>query len=320
MTMQTHTFKVENFDDVWGKLGEPALVEKTFIELLPKASNLAMNALTDKEKLEYKSIHLQMLSQLALAQAILKKFDEAHATLDQAQAELTPEHNLAKVRILCERGRAFQQAGDIEKARIYFERSYELSAECGFDKETINVAHMIAIAAKTLADKIAWNQKALDLALSTENAAAQVWRGPIWNNLGANYLEDQQYEKSLHAFEQALAEFEKAPLQRMSTRFAKFRIAQCLRSLGKFDQALTMLQDQLAEFDKVVASGKLDMPVDVFRLTRGWVFEELIEIYHVAIKGYAKLAYDDFTSNQALITMDPLLPAKLERLRKIKES
>lgn len=309
MEMQSKNFKLENFDDVWGQLGDPVLVEKKFIEFLPQA-----------QELENKSIYLQLMSQLALAQAVLKKFDQAHATLDQAQAELTSEHDLARVRVLCERGRTFQQAGDFEKARVYFERSYELSLTCKFDKETINAAHMIAIVAKDSADKIAWNQRALDIALTTEQNSAQNWRGPILNNLGANYLAEKQYEKALDTFKQALVEFEKTPNYGYNIRFAKFRIAQVYRLIGRYDQALAMLQEQLAQYDVIMKSGKIDMSVDMFKLMRGWLYEELIEIYHVALKGYAQLAYEDFTSSEVFKTMDPTMPARLERLKKIKNS
>ena len=97
MTFQPNVdVKLENFNDLWS-LGYPAVVEKKFHGLLPQA-----------ESLKDKSIYLQILSQIALAQALQKKFDDAHKTLDDAQALLTPEYNLAQTRIFLERGRAFR--------------------------------------------------------------------------------------------------------------------------------------------------------------------------------------------------------------------
>jgi len=52
--------KLENFDDLF--VGHPLEIEKNLRELLPQA-----------KALENKSIYLQMLSQVALAQAMQKK-------------------------------------------------------------------------------------------------------------------------------------------------------------------------------------------------------------------------------------------------------
>ena len=296
---------------MWGQLGDPALVEKRFLELLLQA-----------QQLKNKSIYLQMLSQLALAQAVQKKFDAAHATLDTAEKLLTLEYDLAKVRILCERGRAFQQAGDLVQARIYFEQSYELSDQCKFDKQTINAAHMIAIVAPTTAEKIVWNRKALDLAMNSDDVSAQSWQAPLLNNLGANYLEDQQLEKALDAFQQALIAFEKTPEQQGNIRFAQFRVAQVLRMLCRLDEALVIQQVQLKEYETITARGKFDMPEEIFILMRGFVYEELTEIYiaknePVEASKYAQFALADL-DNQMFIITDPTSTQRLERLKQIK--
>ena len=306
MAMQTnqmnHDIKLENFDDFWGKFGNPALVEKKFVELLPQA-----------QQLENKSIYLQMLSQLALAQALMKKYDLAHATLDEAQAQLTPEHNLARVRIFLERGRVFQQAGELAQARTYFEKSFELSKTCKFDVQTVNAAHMIAVLAETLDQKIAWNQKAIDLATNSQDLECRRWLASIWNNLGSNYLEAKQFDKALHAFEKTL-EYRMLEQYAPNIRFAKFRVAQLLRILGHLDKALMMQQQLLLEHDAIAKTEKLDMQPDMFILTRGWVYEEFIELYYAAIKGYAKLAYEDLASNEKFARTEK---ARIERLSKI---
>ena len=305
-------YNLEHFDDVWGKLGDPTLVEQRFLELLPQAYQF-----------KNKSIYLQMLSQLALAQAVQKKFDVAHATLDIAEKLLTPEYNLAKVRILCERGRTFQQAGDLVQARIYFEQSYELSDQCKFDKQTINAAHMIAIVAPTTEEKIAWNNKALELAMNSNDAGAQNWQAPLLNNLGANYLENKQLEKSLDAFEQALIAFKKSPEQQANILFARFRVAQVLRMLSRLDEALAMQLQQLKEYETITASGKFDIPKEMFVLMRGFVYEELAENYVAKkeldiAKKYAQLALADL-DNQMFAIMDPTSGQRLERLKQIKD-
>ena len=307
--MQTHQInhgiKLENFDDFWGAIGNPALVEKKFVELLPQA-----------QQLENKSVYLQMLSQLALAQALMKKFELAHATLDEAQAQLTPDFNLARVRIFLERGRVFQQAGDGVQARIYFEKSFELSQKNKFDAQTVNAAHMIAIIAEKLDEKIEWNKKAIDIATNGQDLEARRWLGSVWNNLGSNYIDAKQFDKALEAFEKTL-EYRLQEKHAPNIRFAKFRIGQMLRLLGHLDKALMIQQELLLEHESIVKSGKLDMQPDMFILTRGWVYEEFIELYHCAIKGYAKLAYEDLAGNEKFAATEQ---ARIERLRKILNS
>jgi len=302
-------FDLEHFDDIWGKLSDPKLVEKRFLELLPQA-----------QQLPNKSTYLQLLSQIALAQACLKKFDCAHTTLDDAEKLLTPEYDLARVRILCERGRVFQQAGDIKQAKIYFEKSYALSVKCGFDTQTINVAHMIAIVADTAAEKIAWNQKALDLAMRGADSHAQRWAGPILNNLGSNYVEIHKYQEALTVFSAALVEFEKYPECAAQVRFARFRIAQVLRMLGRLDEALSLLHQQVEEYDDLMKNGKIDMPSEMFALMRGWLYEELSVVYSMRneiamAQKYAKLALGDLEDNATFIITNPDALQRIQDMR-----
>lgn len=295
--------KLENFDDYWG-LGEPVLVEKKFLELLPEA-----------QVLENKSIYLQLLSQVALTQALQKKFDEAHATLDRAEALCSPEYKLAQARILLERGRVFQQAGNISEAKKYFEKSFEVSKENNFDYHTINAAHMIAIVADATQDKIAWNQQALDMALKTSDTRASLWLGSLYNNLGQNYLEEKQFEKALSAFKQALEQREKEGYV-PNIRFAKWAVARALRSLERLDEALSIQLALVKEYDIVAQSGNYDMPTEMFTLTRGWVYEELAEIYQAKAEFFAALAYKELADNVMFTTLEQ---KRLERIKEIKK-
>ncbi len=70
---------------------------------------------------------------------------------------LTPEYDLARVRILLERGRVFQQSENISQASSYFQQAFELGTKHGFEYQAINAAHMIAIVVDNVEDKITWN-------------------------------------------------------------------------------------------------------------------------------------------------------------------
>lgn len=99
-------------DTIWA-IGDPVAVEQGFNKFLET-----------KDVVQDMSLYLQALSQLALTQALQKKFDAAHATLDKAEKLLTYDYKIASARILLERGRVFQQSGNIGQARNYFERAY----------------------------------------------------------------------------------------------------------------------------------------------------------------------------------------------------
>lgn len=292
--------KLENFDELWG-LGDPVVVEEKLRELLPQA-----------ESLKDKSLYIQILSQIALAQALQQKIDDAHKTLDEAEMLLTPEYELAKVRILLERGRVFQQAGKVPEALDFFKKSFELSEKNKFDYYTINAAHMIAIVVDKTEEKIKWNQLAIHMSEKTKDKKAALWLGPLYNNLGRNYHEEKQYKKALVAFKKAL-EYRRKEKYAPNIRVAKWSIGQILRLLNRLDEALKIQQALLKEYDAIEKTGNFDMPLEMFKLTRGWVYEELAEIYNDKSKLFAHLAYEDLSNNEMFRKVEP------ERLERLKE-
>lgn len=296
--------KLESFDDLWA-LGDPIVIEKSFHELLPQA-----------KKLQDPSIYLQILSQIALTQALQKKFDEAHETLNDAERFLSSDQDLARVRILLERGRVFQQADDIIKAKLSFIESYELSAKNQFDYHTINAAHMIAIVEDKVEDKIRWNQLALKLAQTTKEQRASLWLGSLYNNLGQNHLEARNFEEALVTFQEALIIREKeayAP----NIRVAKWAIARALRFLDRLKEAEAILFLLLEEYDALSDIGHLDLPVEMFKLLRGYVYEELAELSQTKSQDYAKLAYDDLYEDGMFRKTEV---NRLERLKQMQQT
>jgi len=294
---------LENFDDVWG-LGNPVDVEKKFSELLFEA-----------QKLENKSVYLQILSQIALAQAIQQKFDEAHKTLNLAQSQLNSGYIIAHARILLERGRVFHQAQNVGAAKKYFMQSFELSEKNNLDYHTINAAHMIAIVEDEIDNKIFWNLRALELAEKTEDKRAQSWLGSIYNNLGQNFINKKEYRQALAVFKKALEYREKegyAP----NIRVAKWNIGKILRLLEQIDDALEIQNKLLNEYNEIVINKKYDLSIDMFELIRGWVYEELAELYNAKAQFFAKAAYADLSNNEMFKNTSP---ERLSRLKRIQE-
>lgn len=284
------------FDDLF--VGHPAEIERNLNDLLPHAASR-----------DDKSIHLQILSQIALAQAMQGRFDDAHRTLDAADAGLGPGLDLARVRILLERGRVLHQSDHTAAALPLFVQSYELSRSRAFDFHTINAAHMAAIVASTVGEKIHWNRTALRLAEETPDPRARAWLGALYNNLAQNYIEAKRFPEALAAFQQCRHHGE-ARGDAIVVRGAKWGIGRALRSLDRLDEALALQLAVLREYGEVAAGG--DLPAELVAVGRGVVHEELAELYLTRARHYAALAHQDLAANPWFRKLEP---ARLERMK-----
>ncbi len=293
--------KLENFDELF--VGDPAQIEKNLKELLPQAFAL-----------ENKSIYIQIMSQIALAQAMQKKFDAAHETLNAAEKFLTSQDHLARVRILLERGRVWMQAGNNEAALPLFKQSFDLSAAHHFDYHTCNAAHMIAIVAVTPEEKIAWNLHAIELAEKSKIRRAQAWVGSLYNNLGQAYIEARQYEKALTTLQQA-QKFREMEGYLPNVRVAKWAVARALRLLNRSNEALDILLALDNEYDSMMKRNELDMPKEVLDTARGLVCEELAEIYSTKAEFFAETAYKNLSKDEWFKKLEI---SRLERLNQLR--
>lgn len=301
MNINNNSFKLEDFDQLF--TGNPVDIERNLSALLPEAEQRAD-----------KSIYLQILSQIALAQAMQQKFDIAHQTLDEAERLLEPHYQLAKIRLLLERGRVCHQSDKLDQALSFFIQSYDLSKlSPEFDFHTVNASHMVAIVKKHTEDKIEWNKRAINLAEQTKDERCYAWLGPIYNNLAQNYIEAEKYLEALQSFEKCKAHAEERGDQ-IVIRGALWGMGRALRGLNKLDQALDIQNDVLKEYEKISEQGLL--PMELIYVGRGLVYEELAEIYFAKRSGeqsqkYARLAYEDLSKDA---WMKKLYPKRIQRL------
>ena len=78
---------------------------------------------------------------------------------------------------------------------------------------------------------IAWTERGLELA-ETEPAAAY-WAGPLLNNLGWHYYEEEDYESALATFERALEVRLRDPDNPAAIELAKDAVAEARQALGR---------------------------------------------------------------------------------------
>jgi tetratricopeptide (TPR) repeat protein len=272
-----------DFDTLWN-YDDPAATEALFRALLPRA-----------EQGDDRSYHAQLLTQIARAQGLQRKFIDAHATLDTAQALLAPELSAARIRYQLERGRVFNSSQQVEQARPLFQEAWEHAQAEQQDFYAIDAAHMLAIVAPA-EQQLAWNLRALALAEQSPQPRARTWLGSLYNNIGWAYHKAGRYEQALDMFQKALHEREAAG-RATQIRIARWCVARGQRSIGQFEAALATQRELLAELE---LAGEKD----------GYVFEELAENLLAlkqpnAAQAYFALAYAELSQDAWLAENEP---------------
>jgi tetratricopeptide (TPR) repeat protein len=246
------------------------------------------------------SFRVEVLTQIARTEGLQRRFAEANATLDEAEA-LDPAPR-GRIRIALERGRVRRSSGDPDAARPLFDAAWELAVRGGEDGLAVDAAHMLALVADP-AGAIAWNERALALAESCTDPDARRWVGTLANNLGWAHHDRGEPDAALTWFERAL-EARRAEGDGGRERIARWSVARCLRTLGRADEALTRQRELAVELD---AAGETD----------GFVFEELGEC--LLALGRVEEARPWLTLAHLELSRDPWLvesePERLERLR-----
>jgi tetratricopeptide (TPR) repeat protein len=290
--MPTRSSDLVDFDAQWD-FDDPAATEKKFRELLPAAVDSGNE-----------SYHLQLLTQIARTLALQRRFDDAHATLDEVESRLTPDLSLVRVRYLLERGRTLNSSKRKDEARPLFLEAWDLAKSIGEDGYAVDAAHMMGII-EPAEEALEWNRQAVALAESSTNERARRWRGSLYNNIGWTVFGQENYEEALGWFEKALVarQEEEKP---GDVRIAKWCIAKTLRVLGRVEEALKMQQALLREHE---AEGGRD----------GYVYEELAEC-HLALdqpgksREYFALAWEELSEDAWLVDTEPERIARLKEL------
>lgn len=284
--MTTTADDADDFDRLWD-YNHPAESEQCFQALLPQITEPSRRA--------------ELLTQIARAQGLQRRFEAAHATLDEVEPMLTSDHARPTIRYLLERGRVFNSSRQPEQASPLFRRAWEHACAAGQDFYAIDAAHMLAIS-EPPEHHLGWNLSALRLAEATSDPRARGWRGSLYNNIGWTYHDQGRYAEALECFEKALLCRQEASDQ-PTIRIARWCVARCLRSLGRVAEALAILRELEAEHE-------------VISEPDGYVYEELAECLALnqdpAAQVYFALAYAQLSADPWLVEAEP---ARLERLK-----
>ncbi len=284
------TTKLPDFDSFWN-YSAPDATEIKFRELLPQFP-------------ENELARLELLTQIARAQGLQRKFEEAHQTLNVVEQELEENPSRARVRYLLERGRVFNSSRHEDAARPFFEQALEMAKALGEDFYAVDAIHMLAIVADP-ASSLTLNLSAIQLAESSREERARNWLGSLYNNVGWTYHEMGKYESALEMFEKAES-FRRAKGGVSEIRIAVWCVARGLRSLNRIEEALSKQLILHAEFE---SAGETD----------GFVFEEIGECLLALKRGddakpYFAKAYEVLSKDEWLAESEPIRIVRLKQL------
>lgn len=281
-----------SLDDLWD-FGDPAASEARF-----------RAAVAEARAGEGPAPLAEALTQLGRSQGLQRRFDEARATLAQAEDAVAPGDERSRVRLLLERGRVANSARAGDRGRADFVAAWELALSAREDALAVDAAHMLGIVEPPV-EAAAWNERALGLARESPDPAAQRWIASIANNMGWAAHDAGELDAALDLFQLALAErLRQGDVARI--RIARWCVARCLRSLGRVEEALGMQRALLAELDAAAA-------------TDGYVPEEIGECLLELGRGaearpYFALAYAQLSADAWLRDSEPDRLARLAAL------
>ena len=290
--MDPATVPLDELDGLWN-FDDPAASERRFRALLPRA------------RTENDGAYLaETLTQLARAQGLQRRFEDAERTLADAERALGPDDGRARVRLLLERGRVQRFEGREGLGRVAFLEAWDLARAVGQDGLAVDAAHMLGLV-EPPDEAWRWNERAMELARRSEAPAARRWIGSLANNMGWARHEAGDDTGAIALFEVSRVAF-LADGRDDRARVARWSIARCRRARGDVEAALAYQESLLVELE---AAGE----------RAGYVFEEIAECLlalgredearpHFA-RAYAELSQD--------IRLEASHPERLERLRRL---
>jgi tetratricopeptide (TPR) repeat protein len=278
-------------DELWD-YSDPAASETRFRDLAAAAISSGQTSYAE-----------EALTQVARTLGLQQEFDEGHAVLDRcAPGGGESLSGRARIRFHLERGRLVNSGGDAPDARSHFLSAWDAAVEYGDDCLAVDAAHMLGIV-EPGDDGRKWNERAIELAESSADPQARLWRASLLNNQGWDAYDDADYPVALALFERALAARRESGASEPSTRIARWCVAKGLRSVGRVDEAF-IEQTALA----------LENPEP-----DGYNHEELGEC--LLALGRASEARDHFAEAYLLLSKDPWLaesdPKRLARMEEL---
>ena len=177
----------------------------------------------------------ELTTQIARAIGLQGRYRDADALLDRIDGR----HPFVSTRIHLERGRLRNSAGDPEAARPLFSLALGHATATGNPYLAVDAAHMLAIVEPDRAHD--WVRLGLEIIETSQDPLARRWKGALHNNLGWTLHERGELEPALVQFQLALDTYQATGTPDQVHR-ARWAVARCLRSLGRYAEAMEIQQ------------------------------------------------------------------------------
>ena len=223
---------------------DPAGSEQRFRSLLPRARDERDDAFL-----------VDVLTQIARAEGLQRRFAEADRTLDEAEAALRPGDDRRGIRVLLERGRVANTAGREGRGAEQFREAWAC-AERPAKTLAVDAAHMLGIveppseAGRGTSGR--WSSPAARR-IRRRGAGSHLWR-TTWAGRSTTQAHTRRLSSSSGS--RSTSAGARRPRE---LRIARWSVARCLRSLGRVEEALAEQRSLATELD---AAGETDGYVD----------------------------------------------------------
>ena len=194
--------------------------------LYEQTSREAAGALDD-------ALQAEALAQSARMYSVLGDQDQGRPRLALAEQLASPDDSGAWARLLIVRGVYAREDGDMNAAVADFVACYDYCMERERWGDAVDAAHHVAIAGDA-PTREEWAKKGIAAA---EEAGESGWLGPLWNNLGWDYIDQGRNEEALAALLQAQAAHHAAGGHPVSALVSDYSVGFALRLNGEYERA-----------------------------------------------------------------------------------
>jgi tetratricopeptide (TPR) repeat protein len=182
-------------------------------------------------------VYVQAAARRARTLLLADKPDEGRAWLDRARGRADDGEPLGWSRYLGVRGRFEWKGGDNETATGTFREMFDYCQTNELWDRAVDAAHMVAITGDP-EEKFEWAQKGIAMA---EKGEMTSWLGPLWNNLGWDYVDAGRHEDALDALVKA-REYHYMGDNELPKLIADYSVAHATRLTGALDEAEAGMQ------------------------------------------------------------------------------
>jgi tetratricopeptide (TPR) repeat protein len=198
-------------------------------------------------------VYVQAAARRARTHLLADRRDEGAAWLDRAAARADKTEPLGWSRYLGVRGRFEWKAGDNETATGTFREMFDYCEANELWDRAVDAAHMVAITGSP-EEKFDWAARGIAMA---EKGGMDDWLGPLWNNLGWDYVDAGRHEEALDALKKA-REYHYMGENELPKLIADYSVAHAMRLTGTLDEAEVGMQAVFDWAERLQGEGHAD--------------------------------------------------------------